>query len=72
MSIGNPLLDSIRDMLPEPVRTGVEILGKYASVLLPIAQGLEDGVLTADEVVALAKKAMTAASDAQMKAELGA
>lgn len=66
----NPLLDSIAAMLPPPVRTGVELLGKYGPVLLPIAQGLEDGILTADEVVSLAKKAMTAASDATMKAEL--
>lgn len=68
------VLDEIRAMLPPqvaPVADAAITVMKYADLFLPLAKGLDDGSLTAAELVDIAKKAMTAGMDARMRAELG-
>lgn len=59
------------DQLENLAETAVPLLLKYGPELLPLAQLLDDGKLTRDQVKQLVELTLSLVSDAKMHAELG-
>lgn len=62
---------SALDQLESLAETAVPLLLKYGPELLPLAQLLDDGKLTRDQVKQLVELTLSLVSDAKMHAELG-
>jgi len=71
MSLLEQIAPAAKEVLGLIAKHAPNSIAPYAAMLSPVADLLEDGEVTEDEIIEFSKRCMTLASDETMKKELG-